>query len=154
MMSGLEIAGLVLGLYPLVISALEQYRRVHDVAGLLTHFESEYRKTLEDVKDEQLFFRMTLEELLLPLSTDESFDEGDLEALLTNPAGQDWNNKEFQLALEERLGRAYQRFLEIMTSLHSLMSSLLFTLVNDKPELQAKIRERAVMHSNPIARHI
>lgn len=147
-MSGIEVAGLILGLYPLVVSALEQYRHVYKAAGLLTRFESEYRKTLDDVKDEQLFFRMTLEELLLPLSTNESFDEGDLEGLLSDPTVSGWNNEDIQFALQERLGRAYERFVGIMTLLHSLMSRLLVTLISDKPELQSRIKERTVTESN------
>lgn len=144
-MSGLEIAGLVLGLYPLIVSALEHYRHVHKAAGLLARFESEYRKVLDDAKDEQLIFRLTLEELLLPLTTNQSFNEGDLEALLSDLSHPNWNDENLQHALRERLGSTHDRFIEIVDSLHSLLSQLLLTLVKDKPELQARIKKSTVI---------
>lgn len=143
-MSGLEVAGLVLGLYPLIVSALQQYRHVHKAAGLVAHFEAEYRKILDDVKDEQLLFRMTLEQLLLPFAMDGIFQEGDVELLLSDPAHPRWNDGNLQLALEARLGSASERFIEIVNSLHLIMSQLLFSLIGDKPELQARIKKDLV----------
>ena len=143
-MSGLEVVGLLLGTFPLIISALEHYENMHRAIGLLTRFESEYRKTVDDVKDEQLLLRLSLEELLLPLTKGVSLESGDLEALISDPTGPGWKDEDVVGALKERLGTTYERFMEIASSLHALTSRLLGTLISDKPELQAKLRAKMV----------
>lgn len=143
-MSGVEVIGLLLGIFPLVVSALEHYQDVHKAARLLTRFETEYRKTLDDVKDEQLFLQLSLEELLLPLTNSDGLQDGDLETLLSDLTEENWKQADVVSALKSRLGRTHTRFMEIAKSLDSLTSRLLVTLVNDKPNLQAKIKARAV----------
>ncbi|KAK3698107.1 hypothetical protein LTR37_017065 [Vermiconidia calcicola] len=139
-MSGIEVAGLVLGVFPLVICALEFYQDAHKDLGQVGRFEFAYRKALEDVKDEQLVFLLTLEQLLLPLTRDEVLDEDGLAGVLADPKAPGWNEPDVADALQKRLGLAYSRFVEISTSLHSLISRLLVTLISDKPQLQEKIK--------------
>ena len=143
-MSGTEIVGLVVGVFPLVISALAHYHDVHKVRGLLTRFESEYRKTVDDIKDEELMFRLNLEELLLPLAWNDGFEDGDLEMLIGDPSGAGWKDEDISDALEERLGQTYIRFMEITASLQSLISRLLVTLISDKLQWQEKLESKVV----------
>ena len=51
-MSGIEVIGLLLGVFPLVISTFEHYRDCHEAIGVLFRFEDEYKNCLNDVKDE------------------------------------------------------------------------------------------------------
>ena len=144
-MSGLEIIGLALGIFPLLVSALEHYRNVHHALGLIAHFETKYRKTLDDIKYEQLLFRFNLTELLLSiLGKDDSHDEFTLERLIADPGGPEWHDDDYAQALEDRLGQARSQFMEIVQSLHELLSELLFSLISNKPTLQAKVESRVV----------
>lgn len=143
-MSGLEVVALVFGVFPLVISALEHYEDLHKATARIFHFEAEYRKTLDDIKDEQLFFRLVLEQLLLPLCADDKYGEDELEKLLVDPAGDVLDRDEVLEVVKARLGRIYDRFIEISAGLHSAISRLLVTLVSDKPTLQAKLKAQHV----------
>lgn len=138
-MSGIEVAGLLVGAFPLIISALEHYHEAHKA---IFRFETEYRKTLEDVKDEQLLFRLVLEQLLSPLCTDDAFDEGHIEQLL-DPNGPSCNMVETTAA--ERLGHTYGRFMEIAGALHSTICKPLISLTDKKPQLQARLKSELVL---------
>lgn len=141
-MSGLEIAGLLVGLFPLVITALEHYRDVHQAAGQIARFESEYRRTLRDVRHEQLVFHLTLLDLLAPLCRGELFEGGDLEKWLSDPDGSDWSTDEVATVVRERLGGGVvpDHFMEVTGALHQNVSKLLVTLVDRSPKLQAKLQ--------------
>lgn len=140
-MSGVEVAGLLIGLLPLVITALEHYQDVHKARGLVARFESEYKRTLRDVKHEQLVLHLTLKDLLAPLCGDDQFEEGDLEKWLSDPENSEWSAEEVKSIMKERLGSdvVYGHFLEITDALHQTASKLLITLVDKKPKLQAKL---------------
>ena len=103
-MSGFEVVGLLLGVFPLVVSAIEHYRDVHKAAGYVLRFESEYRKALDDVKDEQLFFRLNLEELLLPLVKSETFEEVEVQDLLVNLSHPGWKTSDVVLGSAGQAG--------------------------------------------------
>lgn len=82
-MSGVELAGLVLGAFPLLISALEHYRNLADAAGIFWKIKREHRKWMHDLKICHLAFERNLQFLLLPLVAD---DEA-IDKLLTDPGG-------------------------------------------------------------------
>ena len=148
-MSGIEIVALVVGVFPLAISALEHYKDVHNARDLLGRFESEDRKTLDDIRDEKLFFHLNLEEVLLSNREQGAFEEDDFERLLGDPTGARWKDENIQCALEDRLGQTYSRFVEIAASLHTLLSRLLPILISDKPYLQARMKTKIVSLQTP-----
>ncbi|KAK5119803.1 hypothetical protein LTR85_007129 [Meristemomyces frigidus] len=139
-MSGIEVVGLVLGAFPLAVSALEHYREACKTINLMRNFESEWRKSLNDIKDEQVFFTLNLKVLLLPLVEDDALDETDLETLLADPESVTWRDIDVDAALGERLGSSHARFLEIALELQRLIWQLLTVIGIDKPRLQAKLR--------------
>jgi len=143
-MSGIEVIGLVLGAFPLAVSALEHYREACKTWSLLRNFETEWRKTLNDIKDEQVIFILNLKVLLLPLVDDDALDETDLEALLADQHSNKWNDTDLEKAFKERLGDAYVRFLEIAAELQHHIWQLLTVIGIDKPRLQARLRAAEV----------
>lgn len=138
-MSGIEIIGLVLGAFPLAVSALEHYRDACKTLGLLRNFEAEWRKTLNDIKDEQLSFTLTLKVLVLPLVEDEELDETDLETLLADPTCAKWKEDDVDKAMHHRLGSSHGRFMEIALELQALIWQLLTVIGIDKPRLKARL---------------
>jgi hypothetical protein len=82
-MSGFEVAGVVLGGFPILISALEHW---HHGAKLLKNwwqFRREYRRSLDDINYHKLAFERNLQECLLPLVA----DDDEVEALVRDPTG-------------------------------------------------------------------
>ncbi|KAM3550099.1 hypothetical protein ARSEF4850_008513 [Beauveria asiatica] len=91
-MSGIEVAGLVLGAFPLLISALEHGR---DTAKVLEIFWKIRRENLEA--------------LLLPLIV----DDNEVQDLLKNPGGPRWQDPELEGRLKGRLPvKSYLLYLE------------------------------------------
>lgn len=83
-MSGVEVAGLALGAFPLLISALEHYRHLADAAGVFWKIRREHRKWMHDLKICRLAFERNLQFLLLPLVA----DDDSIELLLNDPGGE------------------------------------------------------------------
>lgn len=84
-MSGFEIAGVLLGAFPLIISGLKHWREAAKVGGFLWRFREEYSGCLRDVQYHQLCYKHNLKELLLPIMNDADA----VERLVSDPGGKD-----------------------------------------------------------------
>jgi hypothetical protein len=63
-MSGLEVAGVVLGALPLVISALEHYARGAESVKIYYRYKIQLQNLIDAVKTQKVIFTNTLEQLL------------------------------------------------------------------------------------------
>jgi hypothetical protein len=70
-MSGIEVAGLILGSFPLLISALEHYRQSAEALGVFWKIRREHKVWVHDLRICELAFERNLEALLLPLIIDD-----------------------------------------------------------------------------------
>jgi hypothetical protein len=98
-MTGLEVAGILLGVFPLIISGLEHWRDAAKVGGLYWRVRKEYAKCRSDVQFHEIWYRQNLKELLLPVMN----DADEVVGLVADPGGKGWSNKELQGRLEGRL---------------------------------------------------
>jgi hypothetical protein len=64
-MSGLEVAGVVLGAFQLIISGLEHWRDVAKVGGFWWRIRKEYTKCRSDVRFYDIVYKRNLKELLM-----------------------------------------------------------------------------------------
>lgn len=119
-MSGIEIAGLVLGAFSLLIYALESYREGAELVGDWWRIERAYTKCKQNLKYHQLIFEGNIERFLLPLVV----DEDELKQLMIDPAGAAWEDPQLEKKLMERLPKAYDTFLGVMADINSLIESL------------------------------
>jgi hypothetical protein len=119
-MSGIEIAGLVLGAFPLLIQALKTYREGAEVLNDWWKIERTYKKTTRDLQFNQLLFEGNMERLLLPLVA----DDDELSALMADPAGKHWEDADLELRLRQRLPKSYDLFLENIGEISGLVDSL------------------------------
>ena len=132
-MSGVEaIIGLVLGAIPLAISTCEHWRGIAEKYGRLSSFEKQYRKIYEDLKDEQVIFRLLVEKLVRPLVDVEVIQEADLERIISDGKDPLWADEDVSHAIKERLGGTYDRFLRVMDDTNRLCMSLLRSLGFEK----------------------
>ncbi|KAH7092282.1 hypothetical protein FB567DRAFT_567300 [Paraphoma chrysanthemicola] len=100
-MSGLEVAGVVLGSLPLVISALEHYANGIQTAKRYWRYKSELRSLILQIDTERGIFINTLEQLLQGIVRIEHMKE-----FLSCPGGKVWQDAEGQL--KERLRSSYE----------------------------------------------
>lgn len=128
-MSGIEVAGIVLGALPLIILAFENLRDGASRLGRLINFNAEYRKTWGEVEDEELMYRLQLKRLLKPLVRNDVLADDDLEALLLDPSASAWREKDLDNALKVRLGESYDRYLANVGDIQTLAWEILQPLV-------------------------
>jgi hypothetical protein len=102
-MSGVEVASFVLAAFPLMISALEHYRKSAEVLEGWWKIKREYRKCKDNLNYHKVVFEENLEELLLPLIV----DKDKLQRLLDDPGGPEWKDPELEKMLKERMPKTY-----------------------------------------------
>jgi hypothetical protein len=134
-MSGLEIAGVLLGTFPLIISGLEHWREVAKVGGFFWRVRKEYTKCRSDVQFHEIVYKRNLKELLLPIVK----DADEVTRLVGDPGGKGWSNKALQERLEERLQESYSLYMEIIGDMNETAQELRKTLSLDKTSVQSRL---------------
>ena len=106
LMSGLEVAGIVLGALPLIISALEHYAEGYNTAKRFWSYKSEVRSLLIRINSEKATFVNTLEHLLTGIVRIDRMAE-----MLANVGGEEWQDEIIEQCLKDRLRGAYEVYL-------------------------------------------
>ncbi|KAI7494076.1 hypothetical protein KC367_g8283 [Hortaea werneckii] len=124
-MSGIELAGLVVGAFPLAVTAMELYQETAKATGTFWRIRTAYRKDYRSVAFCQTKLKLHMEELLGPLVSVDITDNLDLcLELLQKPGGDGWIDNSSRNPLEARLGHCYQDYLNTLEELHLLMEKL------------------------------
>jgi hypothetical protein len=124
-MSGIEVVGIVLGALPLIISAFEHSQVLAKRLNLLSNFQEQHLKFWNDIKDEELMYRLQLQTLLGPLVRDGDLTKDRLEMLLLNPQSDLWREADLEAALRVRLGGAHDRYFSNVEEIQALAWLLL-----------------------------
>ena len=142
-MSGVEAVGLLLGAFPLLISALEHYREGAELLSDWWRIQRAYKKCKQDIEYHRILFESNVEEFLLPLVV----DEAELRVLMANPAGDEWEDPELGKRLQERLPKSYNLYLDIIGDINKLMEKLKKELGVGNASFQSRVDEvsRVVM---------
>ncbi|EXJ58705.1 hypothetical protein A1O7_06134 [Cladophialophora yegresii CBS 114405] len=122
MASGIETAGIVLALLPLLVNQLDSYvQGIETLKGFRTR---RYRRQFEEwstrLGTQHAILLNTLEQSLEGLV---DYDD-DISELINNPRGPLWRDPSFQKSLAQKLGRNYGAFLRTMTELSTLLDTL------------------------------
>ncbi|KAI1413448.1 hypothetical protein F5Y13DRAFT_29788 [Hypoxylon sp. FL1857] len=145
-MSGFEVAGVVLGAFPLAIEALEKYREVSKRVGLFYKIRVEYIKCEHNLKFHRASFSGHLRRLLLPLIE----DDNKIKDLLSNPGGNFWKDQETIDLLQHRLGEeSYGLFVDCIEGVNEVMGKLNSELVLDSTTLQESLRKPKPLSPGP-----
>ncbi|KAJ4294169.1 hypothetical protein N0V90_007859 [Kalmusia sp. IMI 367209] len=134
-MSGLEIAGVLLGAFPLIISALEHWRDVAEVGRFLRRTRKEYSACRREVQFHEIVYKRNLKGLLLPIIK----DADEVARLIDDPGNEDWRNKALQQRLEEQLQESYNLYMEIISEMNETAEELRKELALDKESFQSKL---------------
>ncbi|KAF2866629.1 hypothetical protein BDV95DRAFT_631755 [Massariosphaeria phaeospora] len=104
-MSGIEVAGLVLGAVPLIIAALEAYNEGLDPIKSFVRWERELPQFIRKLRNQHVHYAQTIRILLETITT-----EFELAEMLSEPSGQLWKDKDMLLKLEDKLQESYQAY--------------------------------------------
>ena len=119
-MSGIEIAGLLLGAFPLIISALEHYRQSAEVLEDWWQIKKEYKKCKNEIKVQEMAFENNLQRFLLPLVV----DDDEIAELIADPGGMKWKDPALEDKLKNRLPKSYDLFLDTINDIKSTVEGL------------------------------
>ena len=119
-MSGFEIAGIALAVFPIVVDGLE-----HFVQGLQTIKDwRRYRVKLQDyagmMESARVFYLDTLEELLNGIVQ----SEDEMEVLMAKPGGPTWKQPYYEERLKQRLGRSHNAYLRTLETMVDTLSKM------------------------------
>lgn len=135
-MSGLEVAGVVLGAFPLLVSGIEHWRDVAKIGGFFWRIRKEYTKCLHDVQFHEIIYKKNLKELLLPLIP----DADEVAKLIADPGGQRWTDVALQDRLESRLHESYRLYYETIMEMNSVVQELKEELCFDRENVQDRLK--------------
>lgn len=120
-MSGIEIAGLVLAVIPLFISAIEHYE-----AGLrpvrvlkLVVYREELARYRAKLTVEYGLYNSALEELLVDV-----VPQDELRDMIAQGYGSHWKNAALELKLKKRLGTVYNTYFLVMKQMQDVMARI------------------------------
>jgi hypothetical protein len=115
-MSGLEVAGVVLGALPLVVSALEHYAK--GVEGVIQYcrYRIQLQILADAVKTQQVIFWNTLEQLSTGIVRTE-----EMAAFMANPAA----HPEIDVQLKKRLRGGYDVYFANVRGLETALSAMM-----------------------------
>ncbi|KAF2142808.1 uncharacterized protein K452DRAFT_307725 [Aplosporella prunicola CBS 121167] len=146
-MSGVELAGLVLAVLPLVIQALEDYNEGLDPIKAFIRWERELPSFIRKLRNQHVQYELTLRLLLTPITT-----EYELAEMITDPSGDLWKDPEMAIKLEEKLGEAYQAYQGTMTDIDAIMKKIASKLDLNRDPTVLKIKRNdleAMLAANP-----
>lgn len=126
-MSGFEIAGVVLGSLPLIISAMEHYADGIATAKRFWRYKSEMRSLILQINTERGIFINTLEQLLTGIVRVEHMAD-----FLTNPGEGVWQDAEVESKLKGRLRSAYQIYIDNVRGMEVSLKKMMEKLALDK----------------------
>ena len=129
-MSGFEIAGVVLGLFPIVCDTAKDLRGVFQDAQSWWRFEREFEDFVLEIEKQQIAYSQILEILFDPLHQLSSTER---EALESNPNSPLWFDLRIQAVLKDRIRQKYMGwFMRQLDHINDALKDLLSLLPLEK----------------------
>lgn len=119
-MAGIEIAGLVLGGFPLLVSAAEHYKEGFEPLVKWKRFRTVFIGFIDAVDIEKQLFGNTIERFLVTAD----IPEDELRCFMTNPGYEGWQREDLGKVLQSRLGPTYPAYISTLKTMNGLMEEL------------------------------
>ncbi|KAF5651814.1 hypothetical protein F25303_3856 [Fusarium sp. NRRL 25303] len=118
-MSGFEIAGIVLGSIPLLISAIEHYSDSLDRATAFFKWKDGLDSALREFWYQHSSFELTLRNILKDVAS-----PSEIEEMMRDPHHELWKSRDLSQALQEMLKFAYRPYISTIKDMHACMKRL------------------------------
>lgn len=120
-MSGLEIAGLVLGAFPVAIGVLGIYKEAAKRLRFWYRISAEHKICDAQLGFHLVEYRNNLKNLLLPVA---GLDDKHIDDLLKDPTGKCWAEARTSAILKERLGDSWEIYLQCISEFREWMEAM------------------------------
>ncbi|KAJ3544772.1 hypothetical protein NM208_g2881 [Fusarium decemcellulare] len=124
-MSGFEIAGVVLGSIPLVVSTLENYKNGLRTIQRYRRYDREIQSLIRNLETERVKLQNLCEKLLDGLVPPSRID-----AMVENPGGDLWSEEETQKKIRARLWKSWDIFEWTLRDIQASIQEVYETLGN------------------------
>jgi len=118
-MSGFEVAGLVLGSLPVLVSALNLYNDTVSTVRKWRGFQREIKNLIRNLQTEQANFQNTCETLLNGIAPTTQIEE-----MILDPGGSLWQNKMIQKEIQLRLWRDHGLFIDNLEEVNEAINEM------------------------------
>jgi len=119
MVTGVELAGLILATFPIIVNALENYGEGLETMKDWARFRLDFHSFLNDFIRQQIFFRQHIEDLLSSV-VDSEYTMG---IMLDDPDDEQWQSSALEEKLKQRLP-GKQEYETYMTTVSSILDIL------------------------------
>lgn len=134
-MSGVEVAGVVLGAFPILVNCLQYYRKGFEPLEEWWNFRTSFIKFIDDISHEMMKYNTNMERLLHPIIA----DNDSFRALMEDAKEPRWTDGSLEVLLEHRLASQYGRFLRIVDRMEEIVKSLMdFLQVNKDGDVRPR----------------
>jgi hypothetical protein len=117
-MSGVEAAGFVLAVIPLVISFLEHYADGVRTIDRWRKYDRELKSLSRRLRSQEQLFRNSCELLLQRIVDSDEL----LQALISNPLGEQWEKENLNLILQEKLPSSCAGCMEVVEDIKDTLN--------------------------------
>ena len=119
-MSGIEVAGLVLGGFPILLNCLEYYKRGFEPLEEWWNFRTRLITFVDDIRHQMMRYNENMIRLLDPVVA----DSDSLAKLVEDPNDRRWHDDSLDDLLKQRLASEYDRFFRITQKIHMHLEAL------------------------------
>ncbi|KAK3363767.1 hypothetical protein B0T25DRAFT_528416 [Lasiosphaeria hispida] len=134
-MSGFEVAGILLGAFPVAINALEAYRDVATQLGVFYRIRLEHKKWRDDLEFYQLKLKTHLRQLLVPLGVNDTT----ITDLFSDLGGEGWREQWISDLLRMRLNDSNDLYVRYILGMQRVMDDVNRELAVDPRLVQEKM---------------
>ncbi|KAI9368517.1 hypothetical protein BJX61DRAFT_546444 [Aspergillus egyptiacus] len=131
MATGIEIAGLVLGAFPIILNCLDYYREGMEPLEEWWSFRTHFIEFVDSIKHQMMKYHENMARLLDPIITDNDV----LAALIRDPTDPRWTDGSLDDPLERRLASECDRFFRIVERMEKVVKDLKHLLQIDGDRL-------------------
>lgn len=131
----MEVAGLALGAFSVLVSALDGSRKGYQFTQDWWRIKRKYDKCLKVIQAEQMLYRFDLEEVLKRLC----YDDDEINLLLDNPVGPQWSSDDLGERLKRELPHSHSEYIDAMIDINEGLAALSKELGLDNPGFQKRI---------------
>jgi hypothetical protein len=119
-MSGVEVAGVILGVLPIVVSCARQYRQGLEPLDDWIHFQTSFIEFIDEICHQDMMFQRNIRDLLRPMLENEQ----DLLALVNDIHHPKWSDGSLNDLLDQRLGDQRDHFVYNLGQMRDLVEGL------------------------------
>ena len=119
-MSGVEIAGIVLGSFPILLNCLRYYHDGFEPLEEWWNFRTHFIAFVDDIRHQMMRYNDNMIRLLDPIIA----DNGSLTMLVQDANDPRWTDGSLDTLLEQRLASEYDRFLRIIKRMEEVVVEL------------------------------